>query len=915
MSSPPHNELTSKKNKFRLKVPFLSRSSSRTQNAQDQPTEDSPGKLAWRGVELLLKNVEKFLDGTPFKTPISVLNILIDVGNAVVDNKSDLKNQVTRTVNRLDIVNNASVKAEVGAVKDRLLAFAEKLIKEAIMLQQMSKNATWKKILDNEEDKNKIAGSFKRIDEYTKDFHLDIVMSIERKTDELQELLLQQQLSNWPSRKALYNADLGGTEAITREPCTEGTRVAILKRLYQWAEDSSPNSPPIFWLTGQAGSGKSTIACSVAAHFDGEDESNIGSQTILQANFFCSRQFEETRRQKYILPTLAWQLARQSRSYAYALHQAKKFNSVDVFPKQLAKQMKNLLVGPWQKSASERPPELPPYLVIVDALDEIEGQEGLEFLQNLLNTIKNNHLRGLKFLVTSRPDPKLVELCQSFPSDAVCHLYDVDKGDIEPDIITYLKAKLPLIQDESELAELAQKADGLFIYAATAVRYATPRQQMAKNEQLELLHKLIHPTSGPMTTGNHTLLIDQLYQQVLWDAFRDIDEEVIQPRLHILHTFLCTEEHLSASVIAALLSDSEERTSDFEERIQIVLNELHAVLYTKDGRVLWYHASFPDFIFTQTRSRFSVPSTYSNSTNSVVDMSCDEASHHALLTRCCFNIMSRLHFNICNLPSSFLLDSEIPDLSHRVQENISEILRYSCQYWVQHLSRTATDHRETLHTCIRDFLPECVLFWMEVMNLLQLHAQCSPMLKRACEWVLRCDDTPSDLEQGLVEAANFATYFTGSKAALSTAHLYISSLATWVSDSTLSQGWKRQFSLIPAFKHTKGSSTVPLMTIITASTALCLSLSSDGTCIISGSLDGSVQVWDASTGVELRTLNGHTDSVHSVAFSSDGTCIVSGSSDHSVRVWDASTGVELRTLNGHTKGVNSVAFSTDGTRI
>jgi WD40 repeat protein len=74
-------------------------------------------------------------------------------------------------------------------------------------------------------------------------------------------------------------------------------------------------------------------------------------------------------------------------------------------------------------------------------------------------------------------------------------------------------------------------------------------------------------------------------------------------------------------------------------------------------------------------------------------------------------------------------------------------------------------------------------------------------------------------------------------------------------------------------------------------------------------------VWDASTGVELKELKGHTKSVDSVAFSSDGMRIVSGSTDKSVRVWDASTGVELKELKGHTNGVSSVAFSSTGMRI
>lgn len=37
--------------------------------------------LAWNGFQLLSKKVESFLDGTPFKTPVAVLNVLIDIGN------------------------------------------------------------------------------------------------------------------------------------------------------------------------------------------------------------------------------------------------------------------------------------------------------------------------------------------------------------------------------------------------------------------------------------------------------------------------------------------------------------------------------------------------------------------------------------------------------------------------------------------------------------------------------------------------------------------------------------------------------------------------------------------------------------------------------------------------------------------
>lgn len=61
--------------------------------------------------------------------------------------------------------------------------------------------------------------------------------------------------------------------------------------------------------------------------------------------------------------------------------------------------------------------------------------------------------------------------------------------------------------------------------------------------------------------------------------------------------------------------------------------------------------------------------------------------------------------------------------------------------------------------------------------------------------------------------------------------------------------------------------------------------SPDGTKIISGSLDDTIKIWDANTGECLQTLVGHIEPVWSVAFSPDGTKIISGSLDHTIKIW------------------------------
>ena len=91
--------------------------------------------------------------------------------------------------------------------------------------------------------------------------------------------------------------------------------------------------------------------------------------------------------------------------------------------------------------------------------------------------------------------------------------------------------------------------------------------------------------------------------------------------------------------------------------------------------------------------------------------------------------------------------------------------------------------------------------------------------------------------------------------------------------------------------------------------------SPDGTKIISGSGDKTIKIWDANTGQCLQTLEGHSERVYSVAYSPDGTKIISGSLDNTVKIWGANTGKCFQTLEGHSDWVLSVVYSPDGTKI
>ncbi len=89
--------------------------------------------------------------------------------------------------------------------------------------------------------------------------------------------------------------------------------------------------------------------------------------------------------------------------------------------------------------------------------------------------------------------------------------------------------------------------------------------------------------------------------------------------------------------------------------------------------------------------------------------------------------------------------------------------------------------------------------------------------------------------------------------------------------------------------------------------------SPDGSRLASGGMEDTVRVWEASTGVQLLKIGGHSGGVRCLAFSPDGKSLASADGDGSLHVRDALTGKDaLPRLQTHQKNPTRLAYSPDG---
>ncbi|KAJ5249461.1 hypothetical protein N7524_011777 [Penicillium chrysogenum] len=203
--------------------------------------------------------------------------------------------------------------------------------------------------------------------------------------------------------------------------CLPDTRTELCSRILEWAESADERC--VFWLNGMAGTGKSTIARTVAQSF--KDKGQLG------ATFFFKRGEGSRGNARYLVSTITRLLLAPGVLAAIE-------NDPNISSKYLSEQF-NKLLQPLGSLRSDRPITI---IMVIDALDECDREEDMQIIIRLLLSLQDYESVRLRVFLTSRPDlPILLGFKQNNNHKDVI-LHELPPPVIERDLRLFLKHKL-----------------------------------------------------------------------------------------------------------------------------------------------------------------------------------------------------------------------------------------------------------------------------------------------------------------------------------------------------------------------------------------------------------------------------------------------------------------------------------------
>ncbi|KAJ3067638.1 hypothetical protein HDU98_009153, partial [Podochytrium sp. JEL0797] len=376
----------------------------------------------------------------------------------------------------------------------------------------------------------------------------------------------------------LSPVDLIDVQRVIESRRHPATRAWFLAGVYDWALDES--APYAYWLSGDAGSGKSVIAASICGD----------SRIPVAAFFFCK--FDEMKRNDphLLIPP----------NFSIPLDQ--------LFQK--------IIVNPLNSRMSQSP-----LIICIDALDECAPENSplrVEFLQ-LLSTSLHKLPSFVKLFVTSRPGIEFHSMFQ----DSASSILELSNTQNSNDTLLYTTSALELLRHkftnpDVEIPETAETlctlSNGLFVW---------------------LFFALEHLSHAPTTIPNTLLTLsssndlDSMYRTSLLRYHPPPTSASTLANFHLIAgTLITLKQPVGIHVLHTLTSLSLPETRETVSRISPLLKIF-------DQHVTFMHKSVSDFLTSPSRCGTGEASDFC--------INVHESELH-LLSRCLTLILTDWHY-------------------------------------------------------------------------------------------------------------------------------------------------------------------------------------------------------------------------------------------------------------------------------
>ncbi|TIA53831.1 hypothetical protein D6C77_07984 [Aureobasidium pullulans] len=745
--------------------------------------------------------------------------------------------------------------------------------------------------------------------------------------------------------------------------CLEDTRVEILERIVSWSKCAS-NERRIFWLSGMAGTGKSTIARTVALKFQEEE--------LVLASFFFARKNAASVSAKDFFTTIAKQLAS---SEDLALREkicAAIRNNPDIAHKAQRLQWQRLVLMPLAQLCEERqnPQDRPSAVIVVDALDECDRQDDVTDILRIICGCRGLDHARLRIIITSRPETPIRLSFEDMPHILyqTLSLDDEIHEVVNADLTVFFNHWLKDVRRRhgglssgwpgaDSVASLVARCGGLFIYAATLSLFLVQKPQLC-HERLNCIME-----EDQVSSNTYLEPLDRMYLTILrvsvddTSTLSDHERETLQERFnHVVGSIVVLQDGISVEALALLLRMP-------MMNVKGTLHNLYSVIsYFHDGRAIkLLHESFREFITNSQRCtelRFHIE---------------PQRAHEKLLNDCLGTLNAHLKRDVCNArnPAATIEELRLNAASQGCQ--LLPHVQYACSNWLEHGQKSGLDLGN--HGQLSEFFYTHFLHWIEAMCWMG-------KLAKAVGYVLKLLESPT-LEYGLEKFLQDAKRFLvlhGGTIAVYPLQIYNSALifspknslvrgrsretSDWITryhparsewdsslfksdgvfptafspDGTLLaftslsawpdrglQVWNVDHGTLVYSMHLSAQlSSVafnPTATHIAFSVrdvsfdfsgSDTASEGSGSTSLDQGIDSTCIYLWNLVTDSVDHVLRGHTEEVQKIVFSSDGSLLASTSFDHTAKIWDAHSGSLRCTLES---GFSEISFSSDSNMV